>query len=254
MNDNKNSSLTIDKVHSIRKDFFNRLEQEWSRPPERIDSIMGQSQFYIPPEEIKPLHQGYPENELYSSGGERVFDVEHGLLLRSFLVETDNMTNGSSKTSTRLSQASVEEKLQHLKSIQSQKSNTDSEKRILRFFYSILQAGDWLRFGILIRGDQRSHNVLNSKRQMELERIWDRPADAISRGPDVLLIEWRFIEPDFYNNYAIQERFTQIARHLHFCLGKAIYRHLNGFDEEDSQIFKDMDGVDGGRVGLYHQE
>lgn len=253
-----NMTLTLEKVHAIRAAFFDRLEKEWSRPPERIDSIMGQAQYYIAPEEIQPIHNGFQEGQAYSSGGERVFDIEHGLLLRSFLVETT-----TSKPSVRLSQATPEEKLEHLKSLHPSSTSSspinpskgESENRTLRFFYSILQAGDWLRFGILIRGDQRAHDLLNPRRQMDLERVWDRPADVVSRGPDGLLIEWRFVEPDFYNNYAIQERFTQIARHLHFRLGWAIHRHFDGFDEEDSRVFQDIDGIDGMdgvRVGVLY--
>jgi hypothetical protein len=203
--------LTQDQVLSVRKDFFSRLEREWTRPPERIDQIMGQSQYYIAPE---PL-EGHAE---MNPGGERVFDPEHGLLLRSFLVS----------------------------------ANDGQSSRTLRFFYSILQAGDWLRFGILIRGDQQAHELLNAKRQMDLERVWDRSADIVQRGPDSQLVEWRFVEPDFYHNFAIQERFAQVARHLHFRLGWAIHRHLSGYDEEDSEEeFGGLDGIDGGRAQLF---
>lgn len=216
--------LTPEKVHKVRRAFFERLENEWSRAPERIDSVMGQAQYYVAPEEI---HSGP------STGGERICDVEHGLLLRSFLVSSER--NSSSPYST--APAGKKEK-----------------ERTLRFFYSILQAGDWLRFGILIRGDQSAHDLINARRQMDLERVWDRSADIVQRGADSLLIEWRFVEPDFYHNFAIQERFVQVARHLHFRLGWAIDRHFGGFDEEDAREIGDMDGLDGGRGNLFFPE
>lgn len=99
-------------------------------------------------------------------------------------------------------------------------SDTDG----VRWVYSVLQAGDWLRYGLLIQGppkkiiayDQHYDHLLS------IERVWDRQCDHQFRDAGGLLLEWRFHEPDFYDNYACRERFKIIARHLHFRIGKAM--------------------------------
>lgn len=89
--------------------------------------------------------------------------------------------------------------------------------------YSILHAGDWLRFGIMLSGSARAMSALQSNPEwaLDMEKMWDRQADHSRRG-DNLLIEWRFEEPNFYSGYIIRDRFVQMARHLHFQLGRAI--------------------------------
>jgi hypothetical protein len=94
----------------------------------------------------------------------------------------------------------------------------------LRWVYSIMQAGDWLRFGVMIQGapqalirfEQYHENVL------AVERIWDRSCDYQLRDSSGLLLEWRFSEPDFYKEFVIRERFLIMARHMHFRLGKVL--------------------------------
>jgi len=92
------------------------------------------------------------------------------------------------------------------------------------FIYSVFMAGDWLRFGVLLRGSQEALALFdhNGQSQLDVEYVWDRPSDKVRRRADALLMEWRFVEPDFYANYAVRERFVRVARHLHFRLGQAI--------------------------------
>jgi len=199
------------EVLEVREKFFKWIQEEWERAPERIDNIMGQQSYYIPPEEIIETPSG-----LGSTAGESIMDTRRGLLLRSFLAESRQMFNGK-------------------------------PKKTMRFFYSIFQAGDWIRFGILIRGEHQYHERLFQEIK-ELEKVWDRPADVVRRGSDGMLIEWRFIEPDFYENYAIQERFIHLARHLHFRLGWIISKNLNESDldpNELNDVYADFEGLDG---------
>lgn len=93
------------------------------------------------------------------------------------------------------------------------------------FAYSIYMAGDWLRFGVLLLGDGAALEAFEGNRQSQLdvEFVWDRPSDKIRRRANALLMEWRFVEPDFYTNFAIRERFVRLARHLHFRLGQTVF-------------------------------
>lgn len=112
----------------------------------------------------------------------------------------------------------------------------------IRIVYSIMQAGDWLRFGFLLQGDpkllmiyQKHHDHL-----LNVESIWDRPCDYQFRDSGGMLIEWRFCEPDFYSNFAIRERFKIIIRHLHFRLGKNIVSLLTDFNQSvDMRSFEE---------------
>lgn len=100
----------------------------------------------------------------------------------------------------------------------------DLEKGHLRWTYSIWQAGDWLRFGVLIQGETRYLVAFDNEHDnvLGLERIWDCNADFMSRGPNGLLVEWRFKQPDFYDDFTVRERFIMVARHLHFRLSAMI--------------------------------
>lgn len=94
----------------------------------------------------------------------------------------------------------------------------------LRWVYSIMQAGDWIRFGVMIQGapqvllryEQHHDNIL------AMERIWDRQCDYQFRDSAGLLLEWRFSEPGFYDSFVVRERFIIMARHMHFRLGKVL--------------------------------
>ena len=113
----------------------------------------------------------------------------------------------------------------------------------IRIVYSIMQAGDWLRFGFLLQGDpkllmmyQRHHDHL-----LNVESIWDRPCDYQFRDSGGMLIEWRFAEPDFYTSFSKRERFKIIVRHLHFRLGKNIVSLLTDFNQSnDLGEFEEM--------------
>lgn len=171
---NPTPPLTKERVLAVRAEFFNALVQQWTRSPERIDQIMGQSECFVPADD--------PE-----TGGVEVFDAENGLLVRSVTPP-----------------------------------NQGDEP--YRFLYSILHAGDWLHFGILFQGSPQWLQAFDLQHREELaeDRIWDRPADQLTRDGGGILLEWRFVEPDFYSNYAVRERFIQIARHLHFRLCKVL--------------------------------
>lgn len=95
--------------------------------------------------------------------------------------------------------------------------------RHFRLLYSIFQAGDWIRYGIIFQGDPRSLMRFEASEAALLEdRIWDAPPDRFMRENSGILLEWRFTEPDFYTNYVIRDRFYQISRHLHFRLCQAV--------------------------------
>jgi len=101
---------------------------------------------------------------------------------------------------------------------------SDLEKGHLRWTYSIWQAGDWIRFGVLIQGETRYLLAFDNQHDnvLGLERIWDCNADFMTRGPHGLLVEWRFNQPDFYDEFIVRERFVMVARHLHFRLSSMI--------------------------------
>ena len=101
---------------------------------------------------------------------------------------------------------------------------SDLDKGHLRWTYSIWQAGDWIRFGVLIQGETRYLVAFDSEHDnvLGLERVWDCNADFMSRGPNGLLVEWRFKQPDFYDEFTVRERFVMVARHLHFRLSSMI--------------------------------
>lgn len=135
----------------------------------------------------------------------KIFDVKQGLLV-----------------------ASVTPKYEHLK------------HGNLRWVYSIWQAGDWIRFGVLIQGtpeyitafDNEHDNVLG------LERIWDCTADFLNRAGKSLLVEWRFNESDFYENFEVRERFILVAKHLHFRLSSMFHDLIKRLSEaEDAHSF-----------------
>jgi hypothetical protein len=94
----------------------------------------------------------------------------------------------------------------------------------LRWVYSIMQAGDWLRFGVMIQSAPQAlmRYELYHENVLSVERIWDRSCDYQLRDASGLLLEWRFCEPDFYKEFVIRERFLIMARHMHFRLGKVL--------------------------------
>lgn len=101
---------------------------------------------------------------------------------------------------------------------------SDLDKGNLRWTYSIWQAGDWLRFGVLIQGETRYLVEFDNQHDnvLGMERVWDRNADFLVRGPNGLLLEWRFRQPDLYTDFIVRERFVMVARHLHFRLSAMI--------------------------------
>ena len=116
---------------------------------------------------------------------------------------------------------------------------SDLDKGHLRWTYSIWQAGDWLRFGVLIQGETRYLVAFDNEHDnvLGMERIWDRNADFMVRGPHGLLVEWRFKQPDLYDDFMIRERFVLVARHLHFRLSAMIdslSRKIASGDFEDA--------------------
>ena len=162
-----------DQIVEVRRAFFDNLSREWSRPPENIDEVMGQSSYFIPPDE--------------GESSISINDPERGLLVRSF-------------------------------------SPPEAWGKKIQFFYSIWMAGDWIRYGILVQGDPRLLATFAKKNMYveTLERVWDKPATHMSREGG-LLMEWRFDDPGFYDDYVLEDRYLQIARHLHFQLGTAIH-------------------------------
>ena len=109
--------------------------------------------------------------------------------------------------------------------------------RDLKFIYSIWMAGDWLRFGVLIQGDPRLVSRFSSSNECTegLERVWDRPATYMSRDGG-LLMEWRFEDAKFYDDFLIEDRYAKIVRHLHFQIGHSIHEAFIGvaFGENES--------------------
>lgn len=101
---------------------------------------------------------------------------------------------------------------------------SDLDKGNLRWTYSIWQAGDWLRFGVLIQGETRYLVEFDNQHDnvLGMERVWDRNADFLVRGPHGLLLEWRFKQPEIYTDFIVRERFVMVARHLHFRLSAMI--------------------------------
>lgn len=160
-------------ILDVRKQFFIDLLNEWSRPPEHIDEVMGQVAYFIAP----------------SSGNKSIYlnDPERGLLMQSF-------------------------------------SPPESWGKKMQFIYSIWMAGDWIRYGVLLQGDAKilSSFSSNNEHTEALERVWDRPAEFSSREGG-LLMEWRFDDPHFYDDYLVADRYLQVARHLHFVLGHSIH-------------------------------
>lgn len=176
----------------IRNDFFDEILEEWSRPPETIDDIMGQSEFFLMPD-FASHRKNDPETVM-------VKDVKRGLLAVSVTPPQSTYPLGG-----------------------------------LRLVYSIMQAGDWIRYGFLLQGDprlvimyQQHHDNL-----LSVERIWDRPCDYQFRDRGGLLVEWRFREPQFYKEYMYRERFKIITRHLHFRLGRSV---LSVFDDPSDSV------------------
>ena len=169
-------------ILQFRDEFFNDLLEEWSRPPEAIDRLMGQSDSFFLPDFKNAQLKNNPETVM-------IKDIRQGLLAVSVTPPQAQFGSGS-----------------------------------IRWVYSILQAGDWLRYGILVQGDPKL--ILQYERHhdhvLSIERIWDRQCDYQFRDSGGLLLEWRFHEPDFYTEYKYRERFKIIARHLHFRLGKII--------------------------------
>lgn len=176
-------------VLSIRDQFFDSLLHEWSRPPEDIDVLMGQDNCFYPADFIKKNVTSVKTETLDPI---MIKDIKNGLLAVSI---TPDFNKG------------------YL-----------TDKGNVRWVYSILQAGDWLRYGLLIQGDPKKifEYEQNHEYMASVESIWDRPCDHQIRDTAGLLLEWRFQEPDFYTNFVIRERFLIIARHLHFRLGRLI--------------------------------
>lgn len=172
---------------AVRSHFFDELLEQWSHPPQPIDKIMGQDEFFLAPD-FASSRKDDPSTVM-------IKDVERGILAVSVTPKGSLYPNKG-----------------------------------IRLVYSLMQAGDWIRFGFLVQGDpklvlqyQQHHDHL-----LSIERIWDRQCDYQFRDSGGMLVEWRFKEPDFYKNYVIRERFKLITRHLHFRLGRSI---LSVFDE-----------------------
>lgn len=159
-----------DHVLAVRQTFFDALVEEWTRLPEAIDALMGQSEHFMVPD---------PDQK-------KIEDAARGVLAMSFVAPP-------------------------------------SWRVPLKFSYSILHAGDWMRFGLLLSGDARALSLFqkDQSRTLDIEGVWDRPAHQTIREGGFML-EWRFDEPDFYVQYPIRERFIQMARHLHFQVGRAV--------------------------------
>jgi hypothetical protein len=162
---------TKDSILAVRQDFFDALLREWSRPPDKIDELMGHAEFFMCPAKNREI----------------IRDDHAGILFQEF-------------------------------------APPPSWGETVQFSYSVLHAGDWLRFGILLSGAPLglSRFAEDQNTTLDIEKIWDRPADQSLREGG-LLLEWRFVEPNFYQDYAIQERFIQMARHLHFQIGRSVH-------------------------------
>lgn len=169
-------------IHKVRNEFFDALIEEWTRHPEEVDKLMGQEDCFYLPD-FKSKLPNRPQKEVM------IKDVERGLLAVS-VTPTDEHGNPQDT----------------------------------RWVYSIMQAGDWLRYGVLIQGPPRKiiSYAQHQEYTLSIEKIWDRPCDNQLRDAAGLLLEWRFEEPTFYDQFVCRERFIIIARHLHFRLGRIV--------------------------------
>ena len=162
-----------EQIVAVRREFFNDLLTEWSNAPQEIDEVMGQSDYFILPDEGR--------------GSIAINDPERGMLVQSF-------------------------------------TPPEAWGKKMQFIYSVWLAGDWIRYGILIQADPKLLSIFSSHNESteSLERVWDRPASFISREGG-LLMEWRFEDPSFYDDYLLSDRYLKIARHLHFQIGHSIH-------------------------------
>lgn len=174
-----------EEILAIRQSFFNGLLNEWSRTPELIDQIMGQKEAFLLPDFADDQKRRELDARPYFKPI-MIKDEARGLLAVSV---TPKKPDGSIAP--------------------------------IRWVYSILQAGDWIRFGLLLQGSPRTIALFEREHDYSasIEKIWDRPYDHQFRDQAGLMLEWRFNEPHFYNEFVIRERFLIISRHLHFRLG-----------------------------------
>lgn len=187
-------------IHKVRNEFFDALIEEWTRHPEEVDKLMGQEDCFYLPD-FKSKLANLPQKEVM------IKDVERGLLAVS-VTPTDEHGNPQDT----------------------------------RWVYSIMQAGDWLRYGVLIQGPARKiySYAQHQEYTLSIEKIWDRPCDNQLRDAAGLLLEWRFEEPTFYDQFVCRERFIIIARHLHFRLGRIVQTVVQE-QEMESYRTKDED-------------
>lgn len=210
----KNTFLSVEeeqknKVLSVRKSFFNSLKDAWSRKPEEVDRLMKQEDcFYLP-------------DYLRSKEEQEKLDV----------VIIENLNQGILAVSV----TPVKE---------------NGQLSDIRWIYSIMQAGDWFRFGVLIQGPAKKviQYAQNQNYMLSIEKIWDSKCDHQVRDSAGLLLEWRFVTPDFYDNFVCRERFLIIARHLHFRIGRIIQSTMD--NDEDFVVdggvksFVNKDGLE----------
>jgi hypothetical protein len=166
-------SLRKQHIVDVRRELFASLLNEWSRPPQKIDEVMGQSEYFIEPDQ--------------GARSVTINDPERGLLVQSF-------------------------------------SPPEVWGKKVQFSYSVLVAGSWVRFGVLIQGDAKLISSFASSNECtaSLERVWDRPATFMTREGG-LLMEWRFDDENLYDDYVVADRYIQVSRHLHFQFGLAIH-------------------------------
>jgi hypothetical protein len=81
------------------------------------------------------------------------------------------------------------------------------------FAYSILQAGETLRIGVLLGESLQQAPLVDS--HMELRELWPGAEPLpLPRGESVLY-DWSFETPGLYRRWLVQERFVLGMRHFH---------------------------------------
>ena len=89
------------------------------------------------------------------------------------------------------------------------------------FYYSIYQIGSQLKIAVFLDGDASTAPIFEG--QNEIEKLWFDVLPEAQERNGVLMYQWNFVVPTFFDSWKDRERFAVGMRHMHFRMLRIVH-------------------------------
>lgn len=109
-----------------------------------------------------------------------------------------------------------------------------------KIWYSLWHIGERVKVGIMLK-EMPLQEALSGDHYKEINLIWGQNITPnVDGAHSVLLYEWEFECPNFFESFVFQEKFILGMRHMHFRVMRIVHDRFNHIFN-DAQILQDDD-------------